>query len=70
MPTLVETATHVFEIAMTPDTPGVCRRTIGVRLVSGKSLSDAEWAVITAKLVADYQQRGGKVHRITFGRDN
>ncbi len=64
---IVELDAHVFEITMHPDDPGIMRRTIKLELLSGEPLTEREAAMIAARLISDYEQRGGKVHRVTYG---
>ncbi|HJZ53961.1 MAG TPA: hypothetical protein VKE74_03340 [Gemmataceae bacterium] len=47
----VETAGRVFEVTITPDTPGYVRRTLTVRLVSGPPLTHEEWRRLAAAWV-------------------
>lgn len=68
---LIECDRHVFEVTCEPgdEVPGVCDRTLTVRLLSGPALSDADWGRIKEAVVRDLIARGRRVYGVTVGRE-
>lgn len=63
---IVETATHVFEVRITPDTPGRCERTATVSILSGTPLTVEEWQRAREQCVRDLIAAGLRVRRAGF----
>lgn len=54
----IETATRVFRIERTPDSPGICKRQFSVQLESGEPMTDEEWHAIIDEVIAEAVSRG------------
>jgi hypothetical protein len=57
-----ELGDRVIEARVDPDTPGVCRRTLTLTVVSGPPLSLEEYRRVSAAVVADQLGQGCVVH--------
>jgi hypothetical protein len=57
-----ELGDRVIEARVEPDTPGVCRRTLTLTVVSGPPLTLGEYRRVSAALVAELVGRGDVVH--------
>lgn len=61
---IIETATHVFQVELTPDTPGYIRRVLTISLLSGPDLTDAQWGRVKEVIVRALIASGNRVHRV------
>lgn len=64
---IIETATHVFESVVVPDTPGRCDRTLTLTLLSGPPLTPEQAAAIRQAVVRGLIDGGNHVYRAGFG---
>jgi hypothetical protein len=62
----IETASGTFECEVTPDTPGVCWRTLTVRQASGRPLTPEEWER-GAEVIAAELHRLGREGTVRLG---
>lgn len=69
---LIELSNRVFEVTCTPgdEVPGVCPRTLGIRLLSGPPLSDEEWGRMKEGVVRDMIAKGHHVYRASATRED
>ncbi len=64
---IYEYANRVVEITMTPgdEVPGVCHRTMGLRLLSGPAFTLAEFAELKAAVFRVAARDGIELHSVT-----
>lgn len=62
MKQFIELADRVFSYEITPDTPGICRRTMTVEVESGPPLTREEYDRVTAAVVAEMVAAGSVVY--------
>ena len=59
----IELADRVVRVKMVPDTPGVCRRRVTLRVVSGPEFSEDEADRVMAAIVAELVGTGNDMIR-------
>lgn len=61
---IIETATHVFRIEMTPDDEGDIRREYRIEVLSGPKLTDQQWGRLKEWVVREMIANGAQVYRV------